>query len=411
MTNLFFEFLRFSLNECIGWTRVISAEEWRGLLEMAKRQTLVGVMFEGVKRMEGENKPPRDVLLEWFALAERIKASNKKLNEGCIAVTKHFEEHVFYSCILKGQGNAQMYPQPELRVPGDIDVWVWPKDEVAGASKLSVRRRKVVDFIVANVGMQPCFYHHIDYPLLKTTEVEVHFTPTWLHCPGHNRRLQRFFEREAIASFNNKLAIGEGVCAVPSRELNVVFQLIHLQNHLIGEGIGLRQMMDYYYLLTRGNGQRTTDNGQRGTVNGQRSTDNGLWTTVNGQQRSTGNRQRTTDNGSGTDVQEMIERLGLKHFASATMWVLHEVFGLEERLFIVPADKGLGEFLLHEIMLSGNFGQYDERIDRKRQQRLMTRVWFRFVRSLKFYRMCGAEIRWTIPFKLWHYFWRRHWKG
>ena len=97
MTDLFFEFLHFSLNNGVTWTRILSADEWRGLLEMAKRQTLVGVMFEGVKRMEEGNKPPRGILLEWFALAERIKVSNKKLNEGCIAVSKHFEEHGFYA--------------------------------------------------------------------------------------------------------------------------------------------------------------------------------------------------------------------------------------------------------------------------------------------------------------------------
>lgn len=110
-------------------------------------------------------------------------------------------------------------------------------------------------------------------------------------------------------------------------------------------------------------------------------------------------------------VEQIVERLGLKRFAGATMWVLHEVFGLEEHRFLVPADNELGEFLLHEIMLSGNFGQYDKRIDRKHQQQLLTRVWFRFVRSLKFHKMCGAEIRWSIPFKLWHYFWRRQWKS
>lgn len=388
MKDLFFDFLRFSLNERAGWTRVISAEEWRGLLKMAKRQTLVGVMFEGVKRMEEGNKPPKDVLLEWFALAERIKACNKRLNKECATVSKHFEENGFYTCILKGQGNAQLYQQPDLRIPGDIDIWVWPKDEVAEQSKLSIRRKKVVNFIVANTGFQPCFYHHVDYPLLDTTEVEVHFTPTWLHNPWHNRRLQRYVEREAIASFRNKRKIGEEMCATPTWELNVVFQLIHLQNHLIGEGIGLRQMMDYYYLLTTDNGQWSTRNGEGGTVKGELLTRGNL-----------------------DSVEQMIERLGLKRFAGATMWVLHEVFGLEEHRFLVPADKELGEFLLHEIMLSGNFGQYDKRIDRKHQQQLLTRVWFRFVRSLKFHKMCGAEIRWSIPFKLWHYFWRKQWKS
>ena len=355
---------------------------------MAKCQTLVGVMFAGIQKLNEECRPPKDVLLEWFALAERIKLSNRKINEGCEAVARHFEKNGFYTCILKGQGNAQMYLHPLLRTPGDIDIWVWPKDEIFGNSTLNERRRKTVNFITSEIGKQPCFYHHIDYPKFEPIEVEVHFTPTWLHNPCHNRRLQRYVEGEAIASFRNKRKIGEEMCATPTWELNVVFQLIHLQNHLIGEGIGLRQMMDYYYLLTTDNGQWSTRNGKGGTVKGELLT-----------------------GGDVDSVEQMVERLGLKRFAGATMWVLHEVFGLEEHRFLVPADKELGEFLLHEIMLSGNFGQYDKRIDRKHQQQLLTRVWFRFVRSLKFHKMCGAEIRWTIPFKFWHYFWRRQWKS
>ena len=106
-------------------------------------------------------------------------------------------------------------------------------------------------------------------------------------------------------------------------------------------------------------------------------------------------------------MQEMIERLGLKHFASATMWVLHKVFGLEERYYITGANQDLGEFLLREIMMSGNFGQYDERINRESQEKMWYRVGARFMRSLKFYKICRSEINWAIPFKIWHYFWRK----
>ena len=365
MINIFFKFLCFSFSDSMEWTWRLSAEEWRTLLNMSKRQTLVGVMFAGIQKLNEEYRPSKEVLLEWFALAERIKQSNRRMNEGCEAVAIHFEKNGFYTCILKGQGNAQMYEQPLLRTPGDIDIWVWPKNEEFGNSTLSERRRKVVHFVTTETGKQPCFYHHVDYPKFEPIEVEVHFTPTWLHCPMHNRTLQRFFEAEAEKSFDNRKKVGDGQCAVPTWKLNVVFQLIHLQNHLIGEGIGLRQMMDYYYLLLQ------------------------------------------REEAEIECVQKMIDQLGLKHFASATMWVLHKVFGLNEEYFIASANKNLGEFLLHEIMLSGNFGHYDVRIDRKHQQRLLTRVWFRFVRSLKFYKMCGTEIRWTIPFKLWHYFWRK----
>ena len=367
MTTIFFEFLRFSFNNNTEWTRVLSAKEWRMLLNMAKRQTLVGVMFAGIQKLGEAYRPPKDVLLEWFALAERIKSGNKKMNEGCEAVAKHFEEKGFYTCILKGQGNAQMYLHPQLRIPGDIDIWVWPKDEEFGKSTLNSRRKKVVKFVTSEIGKQPCFYHHIDYPKFAPIEIEVHFTPTWLHHPWHNRTLQRFFDTEAEHSFANLKKIGDGLCTVPTWKVNVVFQLIHLQNHLIDEGIGLRQMMDYYYLLM------------------------------------------TTDNGQGGDVQEMIERLGLKHFASATMWVLHEVFGLEERYYLVEANPDLGKFMLNEIMLSGNFGQFDERINRESQQKMWSRVGLRFMRSLKFYKICRSEINWTIPFKTWHYLWRKWW--
>ncbi len=394
MTNLFFEFLRFSIRQDGKWTRELSAKEWRALLEMAKRQTLVGVMFAGVQKVDEACRPPKDVLLEWFALAGRIKTYNHKLDKGCATISEHFEKSGFYTCILKGQGNAQLYLYPDLRMPGDIDIWVWPKDEEFGNSTLSHRRKKTVRFVTSEIGKQPCFYHHIDYPKFAPIEVEVHFTPTWLHCPSHNRALQRFIEAEAHHSFGNLKMIGGGACAVPTWKLNVIFQLIHLQNHLIDEGIGLRQMMDYYYLLI------TTDNGQR-------TTDNGRSLPIDCRQLTIDNKLQTTDNGQGGDVQEMIELLGLRHFASATMWVLHKVFGLEERYFITEANQNLGEFLLHEIMMSGNFGQYDERINRESQQKMWSRVGLRFMRSLKFYKICRSEINWTIPFKTWHYFWRR----
>jgi hypothetical protein len=128
-------------------------------------------------------------------------------------------------------------------------------------------------------------------------------------------------------------------------------------------------MMDYYYLLM------TTDNGQG-----------------------------ATDNGQGGDVQEMIELLGLRHFASATMWVLHKVFGLEERYYITGANQDLGEFLLREIMMSGNFGQYDERVkhDASPWQKNIQRL----KRDLRLLCYFPSECLWEPIFRWYHFFWR-----
>lgn len=37
--------------------------------------------------------------------------------------------------------------------------------------------------------------------------------------------------------------------ATPTQSVNVVYQMCHLFNHYFHEGIGLRQLMDYYFAL------------------------------------------------------------------------------------------------------------------------------------------------------------------
>ena len=36
---------------------------------------------------------------------------------------------------------------------------------------------------------------------------------------------------------------------IPTVEFNIIFQLTHIYSHLMNEGIGLRQLVDYYYVL------------------------------------------------------------------------------------------------------------------------------------------------------------------
>ena len=41
----------------------------------------------------------------------------------------------------------------------------------------------------------------------------------------------------------------QGEIAIPTVEFNLIFQLTHIYAHLMNEGIGLRQLLDYYYVL------------------------------------------------------------------------------------------------------------------------------------------------------------------
>lgn len=87
---------------------------------------------------------------------------------------------------------------------------------------------------------------HVHLDLFEDTEVEAHFTPSVLKSPWTNRRLQKWFEEQAADQFEHK---NEAGLCVPNDEFNLVFLLIHVYRHLFGEGVGMRQVMDYYFAL------------------------------------------------------------------------------------------------------------------------------------------------------------------
>ena len=147
----------------------LTARQWRELYRMACQQTLVGVVYGVVKQMDETTRPPLDMMLEWTARAEAIKGYNRKMNEMATALTKWFDEHGRHSAILKGQANARLYPHPEERQPGDIDIYV----EGGRQEVLELLRKHGMMDDRAEV-----IYHHVHLPPQDNmVSVEVHFRP------------------------------------------------------------------------------------------------------------------------------------------------------------------------------------------------------------------------------------------
>ena len=100
---------------------------WEQMLAVAKKQSLAGIMYYGIGKLPKEQQPERKILLKWYMLAEKIKQLNQTLNEQAIRTVEQYTAAGFQVCLLKGQGNALMYPDMMMRNPGDIDLWVKPK--------------------------------------------------------------------------------------------------------------------------------------------------------------------------------------------------------------------------------------------------------------------------------------------
>ena len=378
--GIFFEFLRF----CIGTVQEVPSSlkgaDWRVLYAMARKQCLVGVLFDGIKRLPADVGMDKGLLFQWMAQNQTLRKANARLDKAAVEVAEWFGRKGFRTCVLKGQGNALLYPPGMERMPGDIDLWVDGGD------------RKVVSFVRSLSPDEKVCYHHIGFPEYNGVEVEVHFRPSFLFCFRHNRRLQGYYERVMDEQFAHRVKLGgQGEVAVPKAEFNLIFQLTHIFTHLMNEGIGLRQLLDYFFLLKNTDFIGNTDG------------DGFLLNTD-----FTDNTDRIGGNADGVDrrlLQNELRRLGLWEFAGAVMYIMKEVFGLEDNRLIVPPDVKRGRLVLKEVLEAGNFGQYDKR------------NWFghsalghnlqRLYRDLRLVRYFPEEALSEPFFRIWHFFWRK----
>ena len=437
--KIFFDFLRF----CIGSAKEIpdslKEADWKELYAIAKKQCLVGILFDGIKKLPAEHVGmEKELLLQWMAESQMLEKANVRLSDAAIQVSEWFRKKGFRTCILKGQGNALMYPNPYSRTPGDIDIWVDGGD------------KRVISFVRSISPHEKACYHHIEFPSYKGVEVEVHYRPSFLLCFWHNRKLQKYYERVKDEQFSHRVMLGEqGEIAIPTVEFNLIFQLTHIFSHLMNEGIGLRQLVDYYFVICdfykvyqksskitpslftlkegstshpdpltlRGEGGnrptrcseplRSKDGGPSKV-----SPDSAGWdrrdaigdmTSATASTDSSATAARSSSTAIDR-VQEELKELGVWKFAGGIMYIMQEVFGMPASRLIVPPNEKYGKFVLNEVLEAGNFGRHDarNRFGRSKLGHNLQRVY----RDIRLVRYFPAEALCEPLFRIWHFFWR-----
>lgn len=341
---------------------VVAKIDWRQLYNFASRQALLGFCFDGIERLTKEfseelkqNPMGRDLLMTWMGASQQIHRQNMKVNAVAGKLYSKFREDGLRCCILKGQGNALMYPNPYSRTPGDIDVWI------------DASRERIMEYAQKKFELEDDIrLQHLETSL-DGVPVELHFFPCSMNNPIYHARLQKWFRRNADLQCSHivRLPDGAGDIAIPTTAFNVVYQLTHLYHHFFDEGIGMRQIIDYYYIV---------NNDELLVI-------------------------RDT-------LQRELKYLGLWKFAGAVMYVLKEVLGLSENKMIVPIDEKRGKLLLAEILDGGNFGRHFSKYGGFTHQSLGKKHFLKIWRNMHFVRYYPAEALCEPLFRTWHFFWR-----
>ena len=345
---------------------------WADLLQFAKKQSVVGVYWQGVKRMSvlETNRPSEDDVMDWMVEVSKIAKRNRKVNATAVKVVRDFQQKGFKTCVLKGQGNALLYPDPLSRTPGDIDIYVHPKGHGEDWINDEAAVNRVIGYCKGLDASARAVYHHIDIPAVDKVPVEVHYRPTWMNAPAHNRRLQKTLAAllsQAGGTEHVTLPGDVGQIVIPGFRFNVIFQLSHILNHLLHEGVGLRQLIDYYYLLR----SHECKENERAWLN-KKLKDCGLW-----------------------------------RISGAVSWMLSVELGLPQTSLVTPPNELYGKQLMREMIAGGNFGKYDRRLLSGVSNTKFTTNIQRLVRDARMAMYYPSECLWEPWFRMWHWMWRK----
>ena len=342
----FRKLLLISLGRADSFEKTPTHRDWLLMYGMAKQQTLLGVLYNGIERLPADQRPPESIFESGKHLVGMIEEIHARHEHQVRELEAILGKLGLHGCLLKGTSLSRLYPVPARRTCGDIDIWVKGTHDSI-----------LETFDKAGYGIWGVLYQECKVDIFEDTIVEVHFHPSKMYNPWHNARLQRWLEE-------NSPIRDDATLTVPDARFNAVFCMAHMFRHYLEGGLGLRQMMDYYYIL------------------------------------------QVLDPADREPVMQTLDRLGMGRFTAAMMMSLQFNFGLEDEYLLCPPDRKLGRKLIEDSISMGNFGVLDKRNHAKEGEgpvRRFLRKNGRVFSNLKYY---PGEVIWSPYARVSQFVWR-----
>ena len=219
---------------------------WKKLYMLSESQTIQGLFIDAVNQLthsptmneKSISIPDEDTVMDWHETLIKLQRRNTMMIKALKKMSKLFVDANIRYVVVKGQICAARWPQPLHRTPGDIDLMILPEDYDKAKRLFEEMGAKYID------GAE---FKHITYELGDILW-ELHFT---LHRFSQKKLQIKFDEwvNQSLMSPNFlTLNYGEGKTidiAVMPPELELAYLLIHFVHHVVHEGCGMRQLIDF----------------------------------------------------------------------------------------------------------------------------------------------------------------------
>lgn len=313
--SVYIDFLRWCLHPTAKAYAYVSIINWQELLTFAKKQTVVGIFWQGIQRLgDVANKPSEDDVMDWMGEHTKIVRRNTKTDDAVAWLAKFMHSNDIGFFVFKGQTVASYYPTPEIRTSGDVDFYVLKKDWDRAKSLLE----KEVTITDDHSGQ------HLEF-----TKDGVSFEMHYHTAVFASWSKQRYWDELIESYFDDVLdhveINGVEVPTLPPT-LNAIYLFVHIYHHFLKEGIALRQFIDWMMFFEAKHDEIVV-----------------------------------------SKLTAKFERLGLLRAFKSFGAVLTEVLGMETKYFpysLTDNDKKYVDRILAIVLRYGNFGKYG----RKEQQ-------------------------------------------
>lgn len=230
----FIEFLSWCLHPIDAIPASLSEINWQELLEFAKKQTIVGIYWQGIQRLgDIANRPSEDDVMEWMGEYKKNTRRNAKIDTAVANLTKFMNDNDIDFFVFKGQTVAQYYPQHEMRTSGDIDFYVFNKDRE--------RTKRLLEEKVALADDHSGQHWEFTYDGIP---YEMHYHTAVFASNSKQRYWDDLIDSYFDDALDHVEINGVSVPTLPPT-INAIYLFIHIYHHFLKEGIALRQFIDW----------------------------------------------------------------------------------------------------------------------------------------------------------------------
>ena len=334
----------------------LSHTEFEELMAMANEQTVTGLVGDSL--IKNNIKLEREDALRLYAKIKAIEKANARVNENLVSFVNFMERKGIDYIIVKGQVVGALYPNPNVRMSGDVDLYF-----------VGDNYEKIKGLVEQRLGKQLSKLSdgkHVEFEV-NGVIFELHNKLSRLATRKHQAYWDQMIDNAILEGTDTVNILGKEIKTL-SATYNAMYIFVHLFYHMTASGVGLRQLCDWARVLAQSAFQDSNSKFQVKNVN---------------------------DNIDANRLEEILKELGYLKAYKAMGAFLVEYLGLPEEQFPFPLtekDRKWVETIKKNILKRGNFGRTGRKVKNLGVLHSMETGYLNMAQTLTFYRLAPKEV-------------------